>query len=1042
MLRDKATLSDNTKDLQDNKHLLALIALFDGDFSIDWIVELADCRASRVITVLEEAVRRENLLDRGSGIYTFSDLTERERWAGKIDVETKKDFHNRIAEFLFRELPEDDEKALVVSHHLLNTENGEERCRYLARAGDTHLRKFKTQQAFQCYAKVLENLSDAYGDGIDALFSETAIKYSKISTARHDTLKVFNTLKDALSRAIRLRNDSNQALLEMHIAKNEWLMGKYTSAMRHFDTGWSIACEIDDSNLRRSASAFSTFFLYWQGRFKEAVESYEKSMPDVEKHPNRRFPVLATITLGYCYAQIGQVTQGLGMIDAVRTLCLEREDLNLASYTAGNMGCIMLDILKVDEAIAHMKIAIREAGETNNKWVLITGHLVMAHCYYLKGENKRCGKHLNSFLKQRKEIQAVVNLFPYLLELLWAMEQGKLTPIKGHSLKQEVDRTIRSRNYFMKGVAYRYQALLRKSDNEPQKKIIQSLELSMKWLVKSGHQFQTAETSFELTRSHLLLGNRKKARELTVNASKMLVSFTEMPVPDDLRGLIEAPPVNEQLLKEILHLGQKIADVVYSDDLISQVLAAVNRMTGAERCALFQLDERGGDPKFRLQASKNLTSAQIAHPNFTSSMKMLEEVAQTGKGRIIETDPEDDTAFFSNENIRSRICVPMVLRNKVVGVLYNDNRLLSSAFKNSDLDLLAFFAAQAAFAMDNAKAYNEIKLLNQRLHQEKEYYREEHTQNIKSNDMIGESSAIKQVLAQAKQVAETEATALILGQTGVGKELVAKAIHNQSPRKDKPFIRVHCSALPENLIPSELFGHEKGAFTGAVSRRIGRFELADCGTLFLDEIGDIPPDIQVRLLRVLQTREFERVGGSETLQSDFRLITATNRDLEKEVVENRFRADLYYRLNVFPIQVPPLKERKSDIPLLVHHFLKQYSIKMRKKLFNRISKEEMDKLMRYDWPGNVRELENVIERGVILSSGPGFRMPELDPNRQEEITDENTSLREIEKRHILLILDKTAWKIRGPGGAAELLEIHPSTLHFRMKKLGIQKKRS
>ncbi|MBU3916501.1 sigma 54-interacting transcriptional regulator, partial [bacterium] len=395
--------------------------------------------------------------------------------------------------------------------------------------------------------------------------------------------------------------------------------------------------------------------------------------------------------------------------------------------------------------------------------------------------------------------------------------------------------------------------------------------------------------------------------------------------------------------------------------------------------------------------------------------------------------------FFSNENIRSRICVPMILRNKIMGVLYNDNRLLSSAFKESDLELLSFFAAQATIALDNARAYHEIKQLNHRLNQEKEYYREEHTQSIKSNDIIGESPAIKQVLSQMEQVAQTEATALILGPTGVGKELIARGIHNHSVRKDKPFIRVHCAALPENLIPSELFGHEKGAFTGANNRRIGRFELADGGTLFLDEIGDIPPDIQVRLLRVLQTKEFERVGGSETLRSDFRLVTATNKNLENEVKEGRFRADLYYRLNVFPITVPPLKERIEDIPLLAEYFLEVYSAKMRKS-FSGISTEELEKLMRYDWPGNVRELENVIERGTILSKGSVFKPPDLTVNDAYDTTQErDLSLQETEKRHILYVLNKTGWKIRGAGGAAEVLKIHPSTLHFRMKKLGINR---
>jgi len=289
------------------------------------------------------------------------------------------------------------------------------------------------------------------------------------------------------------------------------------------------------------------------------------------------------------------------------------------------------------------------------------------------------------------------------------------------------------------------------------------------------------------------------------------------------------------------------------------------------------------------------------------------------------------------------------------------------------------------------------------------------------------------------QVAKADTTVLICGETGVGKELVARAIHRHSLRKDKPFIRVQCSALIESLITSELFGHEKGAFTGAINRRIGRFELADGGTIFLDEIGDLPGEVQVRLLRVLQSKEFERVGASETLHSDFRLVAATNHNLEEEVKVCRFRADLYFRLNVFPIFVPPLRERKDDIPILVRYFISIYGTKMGK-TFDRIPEEEMSKLIQYDWPGNVRELENIIERGTILSHGPTFYVPKLSIDSLGfGLQKEYLTLRENERHHIESALLKTGWKIRGPGGAAELLEIHPSTLAFKMKKLGVQR---
>jgi len=620
------------------------------------------------------------------------------------------------------------------------------------------------------------------------------------------------------------------------------------------------------------------------------------------------------------------------------------------------------------------------------------------------------------------------------------MEQGMFPALPDLTLVKEIHRMIRSVNIFMKGVACRYKALLQRRAGLPYAKIMDSLNQSIKWLEKSGQQIEPAKSRLELARQYLLLGKKEKARETVVRACKVLSSFHEALVPDDLRSLIKESSSGADLIKEILKLGQEVVTIRDSTDLVHRIISAVNRITGAERGAIFLLDESSHPAKLGLRGSKNLTSEQIADPGFYSSIRLIEEVAATNKARIVGENTAKDEGEHAGEIIRSRICVPMKLRDKVVGVLYHDNRLLSSAFKESDLELLAYFAGQAAFALDNARAYDEINRLNQNLREEKMYYEEQHLESLNFEDIVGESAAIKRVLAQIDQVAGTDTTVLILGETGVGKELVARAIHRLSPRSHKPFIRVHCSALPESLIPSELFGHEKGAFTGATSRRIGRFELANGGTLFLDEIGDLSLDIQVRLLRILQSKEFERVGGSETLSSDFRLVAATNLDMEQAVKAHRFRADLYYRINVLPIYVPPLRERKEDIPLLAHHFVKIHTKKMRKAM-KRVSDEEMYKLIQYNWPGNVRELENIIERGCLLSHGQHFRVPELSVNRLDSRLPEvgDVTLQENERRHILWALLKTRWKVRGREGAAELLDVHPSTLAFKMKKLGIQR---
>ena len=361
---------------------------------------------------------------------------------------------------------------------------------------------------------------------------------------------------------------------------------------------------------------------------------------------------------------------------------------------------------------------------------------------------------------------------------------------------------------------------------------------------------------------------------------------------------------------------------------------------------------------------------------------MIEEVIASGKGRIFETGPVEDTVSVSKDAVYSSICVPVILHEKIIGALYHENRLLCNVFKESDLKLLAYFAALAAIDLDNARTHQDENEKEEKLSIEQKDAQPYHVEGI-----IGTSPAMQQILSQIGQVAQIDTAVLILGETGVGKNVVAGAIHRQSLRRDNPFITVQCSALTESLITSELFGHEKGAFTGATNRRIGRFELAHGGTLFLDEIGDLSLEVQARLLRVLQSKEFERVGGGkDILTSDFRLIAATNRNLEKEVKENRFREDLYYRINVFPLYIPPLKERREDIPLLVHHFFTLYTARYGKS-FDKIPHEVMEKLVRHDWPGNIRELENIIQRSVISSQGPHFHLSSLEIIHPQEWPD-------------------------------------------------------
>jgi transcriptional regulator with GAF, ATPase, and Fis domain len=356
-----------------------------------------------------------------------------------------------------------------------------------------------------------------------------------------------------------------------------------------------------------------------------------------------------------------------------------------------------------------------------------------------------------------------------------------------------------------------------------------------------------------------------------------------------------------------------------------------------------------------------------------------------------------------------------------------------------DFASLGVFAQQAAISIRTAQLLDEANRLRARLAEENAYLQEEIRVEGGFEGIVGASKALRSTQRLIEQVAGTESTVLLLGETGTGKELIARAIHAMSPRAARAIIKVNCGAISPSLVESELFGHERGAFTGAAKRRLGRFELADGGTLFLDEVGELPLDAQVKLLRVLQEQEFERVGGDRTVTVDVRLIAATNRDLEEEVRQGRFRADLFYRLNVFPVRVPPLRERAGDLPLLARHFVEQFGRKMAKPLRD-VSSGSLERLQRYAWPGNVRELQNVLERACVLADSSIVDVGEIQPGRPlspEGSDDALLTMEEMERRHIRRALEATGGRIQGAAGAATLLGLHPNTLRSRMEKLGV-----
>jgi formate hydrogenlyase transcriptional activator len=521
-------------------------------------------------------------------------------------------------------------------------------------------------------------------------------------------------------------------------------------------------------------------------------------------------------------------------------------------------------------------------------------------------------------------------------------------------------------------------------------------------------------------------------------------------------------------LKLLLDLTNRITSNLDLTDLLRAVSGSVRKVMECDVVAISLLDSESG--QFRIYALDFPNSMGLLHEELVTSHDGASRRAfETLKPVIVnQFDPAEfgpeASQIVLGEGLKTFCIVPLVNRGRALGVLCLA-RKKENSFSEHDAEFLTEVAGQVAIAIENALAYREISELKDKLAQEKLYLEEEIRSELNFEHIIGSSPALKQVLELVETVASTDSTVLLLGDTGTGKELIARAIHDHSRRKDRTFVKLNCAAIPTGLLESELFGHEKGAFTGAISQKMGRLELADQGTLFLDEVGDIPTEVQPKLLRALQEREFERLGSTHTKKVNVRLVAATNRDLEKMIVAREFRSDLYYRLNVFPIRIPPLRERKEDIPLLVRFFVQKFASQMQKHI-ETIPAAAMKTLTNWEWKGNVRELENFIERAVILTRGKTLEVPipELResleeshaPNHngtQEEISrivrqtisemskgDSRSEAKEhdeSERQEIMRVLRETKGRVGGADGAAVRMAINRTTLISRIKKLGI-----
>jgi formate hydrogenlyase transcriptional activator len=497
-------------------------------------------------------------------------------------------------------------------------------------------------------------------------------------------------------------------------------------------------------------------------------------------------------------------------------------------------------------------------------------------------------------------------------------------------------------------------------------------------------------------------------------------------------------------LSALLEINNAVVACLSPKPLFHAISASLRRTFGLDYASLLIYD--AGIAALRLQTADLPHGTGAIRENAIVPLDdtVAGYVFRTRQGRVFTLREaaaisQSTGEIMGREGLHSICCVPLVSHGNGLGTLNLGSRR-EAFFTDGDLQFFLQAADQVAIALENALSFQRIEELNERLSEEKVYLEDEIRTDNRFEEIVGQSRVLKAVLKEVETVAPTDSTVLVYGETGTGKELLARAIHELSSRRQGTFVKLNCAAIPTGLLESEMFGHEKGAFTGAIAQRIGRFELADRGTMFLDEVGEIPLELQTKLLRVLQEREFERLGSSRTIKTDARLVAATNRNLEALVEERQFRADLYYRLNVFPITVPPLRERREDIPLLVRYFVQQFARRMNRRITN-IPADAMQALTRYQWPGNIRELQNFIERAVIISPGPTLQAPVRElKGPKTALSSSAVTLADAESEAIQRALRESGGRVGGPEGAAAKLGMKRTTLQAKMRKLGIDPK--
>lgn len=1016
------------------------MALLPPPISLNILCTVSGNTPVEVLQIVEELARCGYLLkykEKGAGYYHLSDYKSAQQFLSRIPVSTLHRSAEQAITGVCKYLPDGAKRWLALAHIYQTSGLPVVHFQELVEAGHHCCALNLPVDAAAYYRMALDGMEKGeFGKKEQRHFIEAAIG---ICTCRDSALPP-EIQRKFLKKALEFGISGDEPVLEIKlrvlIAKTFIKTARSSEAVSHLERAWQMLTDHEFPNaIRLQVALANSELLFWQGFVTKAIERYESVIDNHEELPSDIETLKSCIRLGWIYGVAGETARGVGLLKTVRRKAGELNAPDLDRSAKLILVLILGDAGRIDEGETFLEEIFQTPAELLDHYFLWPGNGKRAYFAYCRGNYKKAFEYLSAAWENAKVLGTPHHRGADNLEVMLGLEErGMVHP--EWTFDSDIEQLLNWPDIYMQGVALRFRALKAYRKRQSVEKIEADLQKSVALLTSAGAKIELAHSQILMARIRIAEKDLGAAGKLLKEAWETFSRVNPNLFPKDLKSYLDRASKHAFWVESLLNVGDALGSVRTRKELLSQIIMQAMRIAGAERGAIFLQQEQ----QLEMVASRNLESTDTSPESFAYQRSLIEQVFKSGAEIVKEADiyrsaPEEYLSVLGWTG-----CFPIRLKSKVMGVIFMDGGPTQLQLPEDEIALLRIIVNQAAVALENLGAYEEIVDLKSNLEAEAHYYREAFDPSPLKNPMIGRSEPFKQMLNLINRVAKSDTTVMITGETGVGKDLVAQAIHQHSGRSSGPFVAVNVVSLSPELIASELFGHEKGSFTGATQTREGRFELASRGTLFLDDIDAFSLDIQAKMLRVLEAKEFERVGSTRTMKTRFRLVAASNRNIEELVQQGLFRSDFYYRLNVFPIKVPALRERADDIPALARYFMEMFGKKIGKQ-FDRIAKKELELLMSYHWPGNIRELRHVIERAVLLSRNGQLQIPPLDssPSTMEGHDEKILPLKEMEANHIVKALTRCRGKVTGKGGAAELLQIKPTTLHSMMIRLGIKR---